>query len=144
MSETADARQMVRHGTHAIPPDELDSDDECGFVRDIAPAFALGAVDLAERLRVEQHTLVCPHCARAVRELRAAAALIGLTAPQAQPPLRIKAALFARIDQADRSEAAARPSILVREQVSTVTLPSISGASRSLLQPCRCSLRLGS
>jgi outer membrane murein-binding lipoprotein Lpp len=124
VSETVDARHMVRHGAHAMPPDELDSDDECGFVRDIAAAFALGAVDLAERLRVEQHTLVCPRCARVVRELRTSAALIGLTVPQAQPPLRIKAALFARIDQAARSEAAARPSLLVREQVSTVTLPS--------------------
>ncbi|MER3486800.1 MAG: hypothetical protein C4345_13340, partial [Chloroflexota bacterium] len=70
MSETADARQMVHHGAHAIPPDDLESDDECGFVRDIAAAFALAAVDLAERLRVEQHTLVCSHCARVVRELR--------------------------------------------------------------------------
>ncbi len=123
MSETADARQLLRHGAHAMPPDDLGSDDECNVVRDVAAAFALGAVDLAERLRVEQHILVCPHCARAVRELRASAALIGLAVPLASPPPHVKAALFARIDQAARRGAPVQPSLVLHEPAPTITLP---------------------
>ncbi|GIW05079.1 MAG: hypothetical protein KatS3mg059_1699 [Thermomicrobiales bacterium] len=124
MSETADTRHMVRHGADAVPPEDVGTDDECAVVRDVAAVFALGAVEMTDRLRVEQHILVCPHCARVVRELRASAALIGLTAPLVSPPPRVKATLFARIDQVARSGVAVRPSLVLPEPAPTLTLPS--------------------
>ncbi|HEY8448181.1 MAG TPA: hypothetical protein VIL01_13835 [Thermomicrobiales bacterium] len=125
MSETADARQTVRHATD--DPSTDDDSIECRFVQDLAAPFALAAVETHERLLIEQHILFCASCARVVRQFRSSAALLGLTNPVATPSPKAKAALFARINEASRTQSQLRPATAYSdftESMRTLTLPA--------------------
>ncbi|WP_122260671.1 anti-sigma factor [Ornithinimicrobium cerasi] len=70
-------------------------------MHDLAPAYAVDALDPAERARFETHLTSCPGCAALVQELQEAA--VELSAGlEAEPP----AALRARVLEAVRIEAA--------------------------------------
>ncbi len=79
---------------------------DCGYVADQAAAFALGALEPAERVNVERHIRSCTHCASIVADLEATAGLLPFVAPPAVPTLAAKTALFARIAQAEATTGA--------------------------------------
>jgi len=70
---------------------------ECRHVIDNAEAFALGALDGAERSRIEQHLILCGACRRAVADVRRVTDLLPFLAEPATPPASVKTALFDRI-----------------------------------------------
>ncbi|MFM9105089.1 MAG: zf-HC2 domain-containing protein [Chloroflexota bacterium] len=103
-----EVRPRRRPGNQPIPSPDLSarSDDH---VEDLAAAFALGALDPAERERVAFHISFCPRCAAAVdQDLRTAGLLPFSVAGGAAPSPDVKAALFSRIGHVTRAESAAR------------------------------------
>ena len=102
MSESTDRRpQSVRR----ILAPRVD----CAYVADEAAAFALGALEPAERVNVERHIRACVACAALVADLEATAGLLPFAAPPAVPTAAAKTALFTRIAQAERAAVAAQP-----------------------------------
>ncbi|MCC6314879.1 MAG: zf-HC2 domain-containing protein [Thermomicrobiales bacterium] len=95
-------------------------------VEDLAAAYALGALDGAERDLVEFHIRFCPRCAAAVeRDLRATSMLPFMVVGRAVPAPDVKAALFARIAHTERVASAARlPAAESHAIPPTLTLPS--------------------
>lgn len=59
-------------------------------------AYALDAVDAAERKAVEAHLASCLTCTRELAELRGVTVGIGMTAPPEQPPASLRARTLAR------------------------------------------------
>jgi len=73
---------------------DVDPDD----LRDLAPAYALGALDEPDRLRFERALEASPELRAEVEAFRAAAAPLGESLPPVAPPPGLKADLFARLD----------------------------------------------
>jgi hypothetical protein len=71
---------------------------ECRHVIDNAEAFALGALDHADRSSIEQHLIWCGPCRRAVADARRATDLLPFLATPAAPSSAVKTRLFDRID----------------------------------------------
>jgi anti-sigma factor RsiW len=64
---------------------------------DVVTDWMEGALDDDERLALEEHLAICPHCTEYVGQLRLSAALlreVGATAPRAAPPAEARAALL--------------------------------------------------
>ena len=59
--------------------------------------YALGALDGEEQLALEAHVRLCAECAREVERAGQRVALLGLAAPTAEPPARVKEALLRRV-----------------------------------------------
>jgi hypothetical protein len=101
-----------------------------GHVDDLIAAYALGALDPAERADVDRHCRVCARCARLVVEERRVVGLLPLAVPSAVPAPDVKLALFARVAQAQApgERGSARPSPMTgRERAllpPTLTIPS--------------------
>lgn len=112
---------------------------DCGYVADQAAAFALGALEPAERVNVERHIRSCVSCASIVADLEETAGLLPFAAPPAVPTAAAKTALFARIANAERAsmpqvQAQAQPRPLARPAHAAplptmLTIPA-SGLSR--------------
>ncbi|NLG70295.1 MAG: anti-sigma factor, partial [Firmicutes bacterium] len=88
----------------------------CSRVRALAGAYALDALEAAEREAVERHLDVCPACrAFTAEHADAAAALARLVPPEAPPPeLRARVVALAKARRQPPPAAtgrAARPSI---------------------------------
>ncbi|MCK9896591.1 anti-sigma factor [Frankia sp. AgB32] len=60
-------------------------------------AYALDALDDAERARLESHLAACPECATELRELRAVATTMGGAVPRT-PPASLRAAVLREIE----------------------------------------------
>lgn len=90
---------------------ERDGGGSGGHVDDLVAGYALGALEPAERERVERHVRACPACSRLVTDDARVAGFLPYLAPAVAPPLDVKAALFARIAHAERAvtEAPRRP-----------------------------------
>jgi hypothetical protein len=71
--------------------------EECGFCQENLEAFALGALDEADRARAQRHLDWCGPCRRAVAEIREVTDILGLAAAEAAPSPMAKALLFQRI-----------------------------------------------
>src|SRR5260370_12765135 len=69
-----------------------------------AAAYALGALDPAEAVRFEEHVKACAECRAELGEMRGAATLLPLAAPQVDVPK----ALRRRVMQEVRSDARSR------------------------------------
>jgi hypothetical protein len=69
---------------------------------DLAPAFALGALDPNEAEAVDRHRALCPGCARLVDGAERTTAMLPYLARPAVPAPDVKAALFARISQSQQ------------------------------------------
>jgi hypothetical protein len=82
----------------------------CAAMPDLAPAFALGALDPDDVEAVERHRTLCPTCARLVDGATRTAAMLPYLARPTVPAPDIKAALFARIGQAQQVARAAAAS----------------------------------
>jgi len=70
---------------------------------DDLPAYALGCLTEPEMQAVEQHLAVCSECRAEVASLRTAADMIALSAPQVQPPARVKQAILAQVQPEKRT-----------------------------------------
>ncbi|MRG59365.1 hypothetical protein GE115_05690 [Agromyces sp. CFH 90414] len=83
-------------GTAGRVPDDL---------RELAPAYALGALDEADRERFEHALRGSPELRAEVDAFRAAASGLGEAVPPVAPPARLKADLFARLDDVEQERA---------------------------------------
>ncbi len=97
-----------------------------GHVDDLAAAYALGALEEAEQAAVDTHVRVCPDCERAVEDALATAGMLVYLAPQLQPSVASKAALFARVAHAQRAVAATPLPMTSMGAFRTPTLPPSS------------------
>lgn len=86
----------------------------CAAMPDLAPAYALAALDPDEVGAVERHRTLCPPCARLLDEAERTAAMLPYLARPAVPALDVRAALFARIGQAQQVARAASVPAAVR------------------------------
>ncbi|MEK7815132.1 MAG: hypothetical protein AAB291_04345, partial [Chloroflexota bacterium] len=83
----------------------------CPHLEDLLCAYALNALDEADRLLVEAHLFAgegCPGCRRALAELQQAAALLGGSVGQQGPPASLRSQLMAALRQLDRQAAPSR------------------------------------
>lgn len=71
----------------------------CKEFEDLAGAYVLDAVTPAERLAAEEHLATCAGCRKLVRELRGAADLLPLAAPQIDPSEQLKQRVMSAIAQ---------------------------------------------
>lgn len=71
----------------------------CKEFEDLAGAYVLDAVTPAERLAAEEHLATCAGCRKLVRELRSAADLLPMAAPQINPPEQLKQRVMSAIAQ---------------------------------------------
>jgi hypothetical protein len=97
-----------------------------GHVDDLAAAYALGALEEAEKASVDAHIRVCPDCEQAVEDALATAGMLVYMAPQLQPSVASKAALFARVAHAQRATVATPLPMTSMEAFRTPTLPASS------------------
>ena len=92
---------------------------------DTAAAFALGALDAAERDLVECHGRLCSACAALISRDLATAGVLAYAARPIVPSLATKAALFARIAHTQRAAAETNlPTIAPSLLPPTLTLPA--------------------
>lgn len=94
-----------------------------GHVDDLSAAYALGALEEAEKAAVDAHIRICPACERTVEDALATAGMLVYLAPQLQPSVASKAALFARVAHAQRAVAATPLPMTSMEAFRTPTLP---------------------
>lgn len=105
-----------------------------GHVDDLAAGYALGALEEAEKAAVDAHIRVCPECERTVEDALATAGMLVYLAPQRQPSVASKAALFARVAHAQRAAAATPLPLTSMDAFRTPTLPA-SSAQEDLVLP---------
>jgi hypothetical protein len=103
-------------------------------VDDLAAAYALGALEDAEKASVDSHIRVCPACQLAVDDALATAGMLVYLAPQLQPSVASKAALFSRVAHAQRAAVATPLPMTSMEAFRTPTLPA-SAAKDELVFP---------
>ncbi len=126
LSDQGETRRRYRLAGSTPPVAGLDA-----HVEDLAAAYALDALDPAERDLVERHARLCPDCARLLAEERRVVSLLPFTVPPARPGPDVKVALFARIAHAQRAAAAADlPAERLRTLPPTLTIPSSRPASQ--------------
>ncbi|MFF2388135.1 anti-sigma factor domain-containing protein [Agromyces sp. NPDC058104] len=75
-------------------------------LRELAPAYALGALDDDERARFEDALARSPELQAEVEAFRTAASSLGEALPPVMPPPSVKAGLFARLDDAPQERPA--------------------------------------
>ena len=80
----------------------------CDDVRDLLAAYALDAVDVDERDRLDDHLASCPACAEELRGYRETAALLALAVPQVEPPADLGARVVAAAGRSDGEQRAER------------------------------------
>lgn len=80
-----------------------DRDD--GHVRDLIPAYVLGALDPDDSERVRLHVSSCSSCAQELESYEEMVGLLPYASPARPVPLRARAALLGRIDQATPARA---------------------------------------
>ncbi|MFF2496521.1 anti-sigma factor domain-containing protein [Agromyces sp. NPDC058064] len=87
-----------------------DDDRRDDDLRELTPAYALGALDDADRARFEDALARSPELQAEVEAFRTAASSLGEAIPPVMPPPAVKAGLFARLDdvQQERPADAAR------------------------------------
>ena len=68
-------------------------------ITDQIPAYALDCLDEEEAFQVEAHLTVCAACQAELEAYKVTAAYLGLTAPQVQPPARLKASILRSVNQ---------------------------------------------
>jgi hypothetical protein len=71
---------------------------ECAWVLDAAPAYALGGLDTADSARIARHARDCENCAGQIDSLGSVVPLLGLASEQRDPPAALKQRLIASLD----------------------------------------------
>jgi anti-sigma-K factor RskA len=69
----------------------------CQECEELAAAYVLDAVTLAERETIEEHILECPDCERAVSELQPVANLLPVSVPAVSPSPLVKEHIMANV-----------------------------------------------
>jgi anti-sigma-K factor RskA len=92
-------------------------------LRHDAAAYALGALDAAERAAFEAHLASCAECSADVRQLRLAGGALAYAVPQVSPPPSLRARIMAEVTtnaresgSLDAGHSAAAPVPVVRER----------------------------
>jgi anti-sigma-K factor RskA len=78
-------------------------------IEDLLPAYALGALDPEDYVRVEGYLAAHPEARQQVEELRETLSVLALSAPPLAPPPGAKLALLARVEQLAAPAHAAGP-----------------------------------
>ncbi len=83
-------------------------EEECKLMtsahpHDDLPAYALGCLTEPEMLAVEQHLAACSECRAEAASLRTAVEMMALSAPQIQPPARVKQAILTQVQPEKRT-----------------------------------------
>jgi anti-sigma-K factor RskA len=78
-------------------------------IEELLPAYALGALDPEDFVRVEAYLAAHPEARHEVEELRETLGVLALSAPPLAPPPGAKAALLARVEQLAAPEQHAGP-----------------------------------
>jgi anti-sigma-K factor RskA len=105
----------------------------CDQFREVFEAYALGALDIAERAALEAHLATgCPDCAKAVEEARWLVSQLAYLAPEAAPSDILKGRLMQTVRaeaQAAKRLAPAQPRTLAGKILSTWTWVSSIAAA---------------
>jgi len=78
-----------------------------GHVDELVAAYALGALEPEESAAVDAHIWGCVTCDHALIDAQSVAGMLSFMAPSRVPPVDSKAALFARVAQAQQAATAA-------------------------------------
>lgn len=98
-----------------------------GHIDDLAPAYALGALEPDEMLAVDAHLRSCHPCQEAVDDAQRTAGMLSYLAPPRIPSVDTKAALFARVAHAQRAASSAALPTQSVEIFRTPTIPASTG-----------------
>ena len=85
--------------TPHIASDSNNLRDICRQVRDQGAAYALGVLEPSESDWIEEHLLICHECDRELSALLSMTSLLGVSVPQSDPPIKIRARLMAAIQR---------------------------------------------
>lgn len=96
----------------------LSHSDDCAELRDLLPAFALGATTQAETARVQRLLVRCPDLAADLQDMLALADAIGKSVEPAAPPPALRSALLAQIaaDATPAAETSPSPPVRVLDE----------------------------
>jgi anti-sigma-K factor RskA len=72
-------------------------------VIDLIPAYALGSLNRAEAIQVQEHLLTCSACRNELQAYEAVVGQLALAAPDAEPPQELKERLLDRVQPHDSS-----------------------------------------
>ncbi len=78
----------------------------CSDLQDLIPAYALNAVDDADRRRIQEHLPNCPDCSQQVAEYMPVVEMLPYAAPQVEPPAELKYRVLAAFPAVARPPAA--------------------------------------
>ena len=81
-----------------------------------AAAYALGALDAAERAAFEAHLASCAECTADVRQLRLAAGALSHAVPQVSPPASLRARILSQVSGSGADVPATAHVAVVRER----------------------------
>lgn len=98
-----------------------------GHIDDLAPAYALGALEPDEMLAVDAHIRGCRTCQDAVDDAQRTAGMLSYLATPRIPSVDTKAALFARVAHAQRAAVTSALPTHSLEQFRTPTIPASTG-----------------
>jgi hypothetical protein len=124
--------------------------DDIGHVDDLVAGYVLGALEADEAAAVDAHVRTCSACELSLADAQRTVGMLPFLVPMEKPPIDNKAALFARVAQAQRAAAAASLPMHGAEAWRTPTIPSSAGAplayagSDSSSSPARGSTSRGS
>lgn len=80
----------------------------CNRIKELIPSYALGALETADLMAVEEHLDGCPGCADLTREHLAASVALAALAPPADPPASLRNRIMAAVSE-HAPDQAARP-----------------------------------
>jgi anti-sigma-K factor RskA len=96
------------------------------FEEDLA-LYALGTLELPERVAFEKHLTECAACRRELEQLRGDSALLAMSAPQEVPPARARKRLMSAI------AAETRPTRAPKPRASWMWIPSLAAAALAIV-----------
>lgn len=78
----------------------------CNRTKELIPSYALGALETADLMAVEEHLDGCPDCADLAREHLAASVALAALAPPAEPPASLRYRIMAAVGAQESDRAA--------------------------------------
>ena len=108
----------------------------CALIEEQGPAYALGALDSAEREALEAHAERCPACARELADLRQVAAQLALSVPQHEPPAALRGRILS-LAKENVGAGQAPPAAPPRPPLSSIPRPIAATAGGASPAPTR-------
>ncbi len=97
--------------SHGIEGHNVNDDTTHETLKDLLPAYAIGALDEAEARPVADHLGECPACEQELAALRETLATLAFSAPAAVPAPGVRAALLDRVERLAATSGATPPVI---------------------------------